>query len=43
MARAKYIITDGDHVYIGQLEDAITEYIPHAKRGRCLWHIIDPG
>ena len=43
LARTKYVITDGDHVCIGQLEDAITKYMPEAKRGRCSWHIIDRG
>ena len=43
MERTKYIITDGDHVCISQLEDAITNYMPHTRRGRCSWHIIDRG
>ena len=41
--RTNYIITDGDFVCIIQLEEAISKYMPHTKRGRCSWHIIDRG
>ena len=41
--RTKFVITDGDFVCIGQLEEAISTYMPHVRRGRCSWHIVDRG
>ena len=39
----KYVVTDGDQQMIQQLEDAIHNYMPWARRGRCSLQIIDRG
>ena len=41
--RIQVIITDGDSQEYGQLDNAISEFMPHITRVRCGWHIIQKG
>ena len=41
--RIQVIVTDGDSQEYGQLDNAISEFMPHITRVRCGWHIIQKG
>lgn len=43
LRRIIMFITDGDSQETSQLDLAIAELIPQAKRARCGWHIVDRG
>eukprot|EP00526_Cylindrotheca_closterium_P002846 CAMPEP_0113631180 /NCGR_PEP_ID=MMETSP0017_2-20120614/16203_1 /TAXON_ID=2856 /ORGANISM="Cylindrotheca closterium" /LENGTH=982 /DNA_ID=CAMNT_0000541679 /DNA_START=1 /DNA_END=2952 /DNA_ORIENTATION=- /assembly_acc=CAM_ASM_000147 len=41
LQQVRLIISDGDSTEIGQINEAMSKYMPNAIRLRCVWHITD--